>query len=592
MMVSAGKQPETMDASGPELMPLSPHRFQRLRFCKVGSPSVKTVIDLTDDNDDIGEGCSYAKIPKNNIVVEHGIAARGGRRPAVACKEPKGAMQVSKRAISDLGKESDILEFLTCMGSNVLHNIMFGKPKRASDVPSVGLEHDPIIIDQCEEPNAYNVPDSTKIGWDDLKDKMDCCESGWEQSNEDAHYNEQVSANKTDTIKDGWDDLNQTEKNSNCCGNGWGGSANEDLNAANPITEIASDPWGDEVKKKFPSTSGWDIPSEEQNKATTQEEKKELPWSTANEADPSGVACDMLNQESDVQYFCSAGMDHSASGMQIDIAIKESNKNGWGDEDGINSSVKQGWGSSTNASKVMQKGTPGMAEVDINPDEDKKQSGRYAPSGANLVPLGERKMRREEVGKAHEDQIMVQLSEDQSNPESSNVNCHASMNTVHDADNVLDESVCGVKSTKEDDIGWASVPGPSKDNQSTVFNSKASPKQSIHEVQPWGEIKKVVTTMRRILRYSGYKSGDRLGPEDQEEVLNIITHHPSKDSKIGCGVDYIMIDTHPDHQVECFFIVRTDETRSDISFRKCIKGMIQAKYPAHEKEILDYCRFV
>ncbi|KAF5183267.1 Embryo defective [Thalictrum thalictroides] len=46
--------------------------------------------------------------------------------------------------------------------------------------------------------------------------------------------------------------------------------------------------------------------------------------------------------------------------------------------------------------------------------------------------------------------------------------------------------------------------------------------------------------------------------------------HSEPDKKIGAGIRAFQVRTHPMWKSRCFFIVRTDESVDDFSFRKCV----------------------
>ncbi|KAG0471565.1 hypothetical protein HPP92_016111 [Vanilla planifolia] len=88
----------------------------------------------------------------------------------------------------------------------------------------------------------------------------------------------------------------------------------------------------------------------------------------------------------------------------------------------------------------------------------------------------------------------------------------------------------------------------------------------------------------RMLLHSGeYDVGDRLTPEHEKTVLEkLLIYHPESEWKIGCGIDHIKVDLHPEFlDSRCLFIVRKDGESIDFSFWKCIKGLIRKKYPIY-----------
>eukprot|EP01018_Ginkgo_biloba_P002441 Gb_38368 [translate_table: standard] len=103
------------------------------------------------------------------------------------------------------------------------------------------------------------------------------------------------------------------------------------------------------------------------------------------------------------------------------------------------------------------------------------------------------------------------------------------------------------------------------------------------------EINPLMHSMRKILHFSSYNSGQRLRPEDEREVLEkIVLHHPEVEAKMGCGIDFIMIDNHSKYtSTRCFYIVRKDGTRTDFSYLKCLKGLVEKKFPDSAKDFIE-----
>uniref|UniRef100_A0A7N0TX24 DNA-directed RNA polymerase subunit n=1 Tax=Kalanchoe fedtschenkoi TaxID=63787 RepID=A0A7N0TX24_KALFE len=70
-----------------------------------------------------------------------------------------------------------------------------------------------------------------------------------------------------------------------------------------------------------------------------------------------------------------------------------------------------------------------------------------------------------------------------------------------------------------------------------------------------------------------------LNDSDREAMLMALRFHPSKNVKIGSGVKEIKVGYHPVHKVRCFFVIRTDGSEEDFSFRKCTLGALQIIHP-------------
>eukprot|EP00252_Welwitschia_mirabilis_P007017 TRINITY_DN1801_c0_g1_i1.p1 TRINITY_DN1801_c0_g1~~TRINITY_DN1801_c0_g1_i1.p1 ORF type:complete len:237 (+),score=34.41 TRINITY_DN1801_c0_g1_i1:302-1012(+) len=96
-----------------------------------------------------------------------------------------------------------------------------------------------------------------------------------------------------------------------------------------------------------------------------------------------------------------------------------------------------------------------------------------------------------------------------------------------------------------------------------------------------GEIRPLLCLMRSILHSRWYASGERLQPVHEKIILErLLPYHPESAKKIGCGVDFISVDHHPDFgRSRCLFINRLDGEAIDFSYWKCLRGLVWKKYP-------------
>ncbi|KAL6600417.1 hypothetical protein ACP70R_023454 [Stipagrostis hirtigluma subsp. patula] len=111
------------------------------------------------------------------------------------------------------------------------------------------------------------------------------------------------------------------------------------------------------------------------------------------------------------------------------------------------------------------------------------------------------------------------------------------------------------------------------------------------EAEPWEEaeaeilrdVEPVVELVKDILHSGRYGDGGFLSPNDEKVVVEkLLPHHPRSEDKIGCGIDAIMVDRHPDYKKSrCLFVVRTNGDCEDFSYRKCLRGYLEEKYPSH-----------
>eukprot|EP01018_Ginkgo_biloba_P031442 Gb_04575 [translate_table: standard] len=105
----------------------------------------------------------------------------------------------------------------------------------------------------------------------------------------------------------------------------------------------------------------------------------------------------------------------------------------------------------------------------------------------------------------------------------------------------------------------------------------------LHDTRP------LVGFVRMVLHSDRYKSGERLSPEDEKVILEkLLPYHPDLERKIGCGVDFISVDNHPEYATtRCLFINRKDGESIDFSFWKCVRGFILKKYPLYAQSFIE-----
>ncbi|XP_061336787.1 DNA-directed RNA polymerase V subunit 1 [Gastrolobium bilobum] len=139
------------------------------------------------------------------------------------------------------------------------------------------------------------------------------------------------------------------------------------------------------------------------------------------------------------------------------------------------------------------------------------------------------------------------------------------------------------KNRFEGSQGWGSNAGDRKNNN----RPPRAPGQrldiySSEEQDVLKDIEPVMQSIRRIMQQQGYNDGDPLAAEDQQFVLeNVFEHHPDKETKMGVGIDHVMVSRHSSFQdSRCFYVVLKDGRREDFSYRKCLDNFIKKKYPA------------
>ncbi|KAI3522192.1 hypothetical protein L1887_11675 [Cichorium endivia] len=102
------------------------------------------------------------------------------------------------------------------------------------------------------------------------------------------------------------------------------------------------------------------------------------------------------------------------------------------------------------------------------------------------------------------------------------------------------------------------------------------------------EVDPITLLIKDILHSDRYMDGERLTPDDEKMVVEkLLVFHPHSEDKIGCGLDSIMVDRHPQFRnSRCLFVVRTDGVWIDFSYQKCIRAYIRQKYPSHAEKFI------
>jgi hypothetical protein len=68
-----------------------------------------------------------------------------------------------------------------------------------------------------------------------------------------------------------------------------------------------------------------------------------------------------------------------------------------------------------------------------------------------------------------------------------------------------------------------------------------------------------------------YRVGDRVNEDDGLDLTALLNRHDERDEKIGSGIDYFIVEAAPDgHNGRCFWIVQTDGSRVDFSYKHCL----------------------
>lgn len=159
-------------------------------------------------------------------------------------------------------------------------------------------------------------------------------------------------------------------------------------------------------------------------------------------------------------------------------------------------------------------------------------------------------------------------------------------------------------STSEESIPPEDKTGPSTTPQTTtipglsVSYSLAKPRTSWDdpdyrkwkdkEAEILEDIEPVICLAKEIIHSNRYMDGERLTAEDEKTVIErLLAYHPHSEDKIGCGLDSIMVDRHPQfRRSRCLFVVRTDGGWIDFSYQKCLRAYIRDRYPSHAERFI------
>ncbi|XP_054791964.1 protein DCL homolog, chloroplastic-like [Prosopis cineraria] len=113
-------------------------------------------------------------------------------------------------------------------------------------------------------------------------------------------------------------------------------------------------------------------------------------------------------------------------------------------------------------------------------------------------------------------------------------------------------------------------------------------KRKNKEAEILWDIEPILLLTKHILQSPRYMDGERLTVGDEKAVVDkLLAYHPRFQDKVGCGLQSIMVDRHPQFQnSRCLFVVRTDGGWIDFSYQKCLREYIRDKYPAHAERFI------
>lgn len=156
---------------------------------------------------------------------------------------------------------------------------------------------------------------------------------------------------------------------------------------------------------------------------------------------------------------------------------------------------------------------------------------------------------------------------------------------------------------------WCSAAEPSRgdenlssaDNITAAWSARDSVSPKYHrwnddEYRKWKDkedeilrdIEPIASLTKEILHSERYLDGEQLTAEDEKAVVDkLLAYHPHSEDKIGCGLDSIMVDRHPQFKhSRCLFVIRTDGGWIDFSYQKCLRAYIRDKYPSHAERFI------
>jgi Protein of unknown function (DUF3223) len=71
---------------------------------------------------------------------------------------------------------------------------------------------------------------------------------------------------------------------------------------------------------------------------------------------------------------------------------------------------------------------------------------------------------------------------------------------------------------------------------------------------------------------NGYAIGNVVSVSDGNELSALLERHDEKDEKVGVGIDHFEVGAAQDgFGGKCFWIVRSDGSRIDFSFKHCLE---------------------
>lgn len=83
-----------------------------------------------------------------------------------------------------------------------------------------------------------------------------------------------------------------------------------------------------------------------------------------------------------------------------------------------------------------------------------------------------------------------------------------------------------------------------------------------------------------------YDDDEYLSDADEEVVYELLQRHPEAETKIGPGIVGIFRAHSPDHPSSCFHVHRADGSKTDFSYKTCVRG----KAPSLKSRFYEACQ--
>ncbi|CAL5196354.1 unnamed protein product [Lathyrus oleraceus] len=383
--------------------------------------------------------------------------------------------------------------------------------------------------------------------------------SSWGMKKDEAHVMPEDSSrsnaweHKADNVKDSWD----------------------------AKVPVAISSWG---KPKSPENQPWDSKNQSNSSWGKPKSQENQPGDSKNESDSSwGKPKSQENQPGDSknESDSSWGKPKSLENQPLD-SMNESNSS-WGKP---KSQENQPWGSKNESNSSW--GIPKSQENQPWESKNGSNSSWGKPKSQENQPWDSKNGSNSSWGKPNAQENQPWNSKNASNQAASSREWDSqAANANSENDRSFQWGKQGRESFKKNRFegsqgsqGWGPNAGDWKNKSRPVrppgqrFELYSSEEQDVLK-----DIEPIVQSIRRIMQQQG--DGDPLPADDQKYVLeNVFEHHPDKETKMGGGIDHVMVSRHSDYQdSRCLYVVLKDGKKEDFSYRKCLENLVRKKYP-------------